>query len=40
MKTVLTFLGALIVWFIYFQCMDWLLMNKVQGLDYFFLFRH
>jgi hypothetical protein len=24
---------------LYFQFMDWLLMNKVQGLDYFFMFR-
>lgn len=40
MKTALTLLGALLFWFVYFQFMDWLLMNKVQGLDYFFMLRH
>jgi len=39
MKTALTYLGALLFWFFYFQLMDWFLMNQVQGLDYFFMFR-
>jgi hypothetical protein len=33
-KTALTFVGALLFWFVYFQFMDWLFMNKAQGLDY------
>jgi hypothetical protein len=38
-KTAITFLGALVFWFLYFQFMDWFMMNKAQGLDYFFMFR-
>jgi hypothetical protein len=38
MKTVIAFAVMSVVWVVYFQAMDWLFM-KIQGLDYFFLFR-
>jgi len=36
--TVIAFAVMFVVWVVYFQAMDWLFM-KIQGLDYFFLFR-
>lgn len=34
MKSVVLFVAALAVWFVYFQTLDWFMM-KVQGLNYF-----
>lgn len=38
MKMAVAVLVTLVVWTVYFQAMDWLFM-KIQGLDYFFMFR-
>lgn len=38
MKLVIPMAVMLVVWFFFFQVLDWFFMD-FQGLDYFFLFR-